>query len=121
MLHEILFHMLQKTEQDFYQSSNRTLWTGHFDRNIFSFGFMPNRFMPKKVSQTAIFKIIPGQIFLWKEHISIVHEILFHMLQKNRTRLLLNVKQTTLNLPLRSKNLFARIYAKKESAANGTF
>jgi len=78
--------------------------------------------MPKKkVPQTALFKNIPGQIFLWKEHISIVHEILFHMLQNKRTRLLPITQQITLNLPLRLKNFFAQIYAKKESAANSYF
>ena len=55
-----------------------------------------------------------------------MHEILFHMLQKNRTRLLPIVQQTNLNLALRQKNFFAQIeakqiYAKEESAANGNF
>jgi len=37
--------------------------------------------MPKeRVTQTAILNNNPGQIFLQKEHMSIEHEILFHML-----------------------------------------
>jgi len=43
--------------------------------------FRSKRFMPKeRVTQIAVLNNIPGQIFLRKEHISIEHEILFHML-----------------------------------------
>jgi len=65
--------------------------------------------MPKeRVTQTAILKNIPGQIFLQKEHIPLEYETLFHMLQEFRTRLLPIVQQTTLNLALESKKFFSQ-------------
>jgi len=44
--------------------------------------------MPKeRVTQTAILNNILGHIILQIEHISIEHDILFDMPQRNRTRL----------------------------------
>jgi len=59
------------------------------------------------VTETAILNNIPGHILSLKNHISIEHEILFHLLQENRTRHLPIIQQTTLNWTLRSTNFFA--------------
>ena len=62
--------------------------TDHFElgTSIENF-FRWKRFLPKeRETQTAILNNIAGHIFLQKEHITMEHEIIFHMLQEFRTR-----------------------------------
>ena len=100
---KVSFTCFKNLEQDFYQSSSRPIWTWLIDRKIYSL----KKIKPEeRVTQTAILNNIPGHIFLWKEHISIEHEIIFHMLQESGTRLLPIIQQTNFNLTHRSKSFF---------------
>jgi len=119
IVHEILFHMLKKIEQDIQQSSSRPLWTWHFDRKIFS---LKQIYPEKKSDANGNFKQYSGtDIFMKRAYFNSAWKSLSHA-SKNRTRLLPIVQQTSLSLALRLKIFFAQTdLCQKRKCRKGNF